>query len=161
MIKFLLDNENQNVCVKSRMNKVLISKNLKSILKSDINVVFAFLFGSMAKNNMRYGSDIDIAIYFKNTPTLYEIGNLNLKLEEIVNYKLDLAELNNLDKTNPVLAYSVISDGILICNKDKKIFTEFKKSVLMRYLDFKPTNDLINTAFNKRLADNRFAVFDK
>jgi predicted nucleotidyltransferase len=143
------------------VNKALLNKNLKSILESDINVIFALLFGSIAKNNMRYGSDIDIAVYFKNAPTLYEIGNLNLKLEEIVNYKLDLVELNNLDRINPVLAYSVISDGILICNKDEKIFTEFKKSVLLRYLDFKPTSDIINTAFNKRLADNRFAVFDK
>ena len=143
------------------MNKALLNKNLKSILESDINVVFALLFGSMAKNNMRYGSDIDIAVYFKNAPTLYEIGNLNLKLEEIINYKLDLVELNNLDKINPVLAYSVICDGILICNKDEKIFTEFKKLVIMRYLDFKPTNDLINKAFNNRLANNRFALFDK
>lgn len=143
------------------MDKVLLNKNLKSIFESDTNIIFALLFGSMAKNSMHYSSDIDIAVYFKNAPALYEIGNLNLKLEEIINYKLDLVELNNLDKTNPVLTYSVISDGILICNKDEKIFTEFKKSVIMRYLDFKPTNDLINTAFNKRLTNNRFAIFEK
>lgn len=143
------------------MDKALLNKNLKSIFESDNNVIFSLLFGSMTKNNMRYGSDIDLAIYFKDTPTLYEIGNLNLKLEKIIDYKLDLVELNNLEKKNPVLAYSIISDGILICNKDQKIFSEFKKSVLMRYLDFKPTNDLINAEFNKRLADNRFAVFEK
>lgn len=143
------------------MDKALLNKNLKSIFESDNNVIFSLLFGSMTKNNMRYGSDIDIAIYFKNSPTLYEIGNLNLKLEKITDYKLDLIELNNLEKKNPVLAYSIISDGILICNKDQKIYSEFKKSVLMRYLDFKPTNDLINAEFNKRLANNRFAVFEK
>jgi predicted nucleotidyltransferase len=143
------------------MDKELIKKSLKSILENDIDVIFASLFGSMAKNNMRYGSDIDIAIYFKNAPALYEIGNLNLKIEEVFNHKIDLIELNNLDKINPVLAYAVISEGILILNKDEKIFNEFKKSVLMRYLDFKPTNDLINTAFNKRLTNNRFAVFEK
>jgi predicted nucleotidyltransferase len=143
------------------MDKELIKRSLKSIFESDINVVFGLLFGSMAKNNLRYGSDIDIAIYFNNAPTLYETGNLNLRIEEVINYKLDLVELNNLDKTNPVLAYSVISDGIVIINKDEKIFNEYKKSVLMRYLDFKPTNDLINTAFNKRLSNNQFAVFDK
>jgi predicted nucleotidyltransferase len=143
------------------MDKELIKNSLNSIFESDINVVFALLFGSMAKNNMRYGSDIDIAIYFKAAPTLYEIGNLNRKIEEVVNYKADLIELNNLDKNNPVLAYAVIRDGILIFNEDESIFTEFKKSVLMRYLDFKPTNDIINEAFNKRLANNQFAVFDK
>lgn len=143
------------------MDKEIIKKSLKSIFESDIDVIFALLFGSMANNNMRYGSDIDIAIYFKNVPTLYEIGNLNLRIEEVINYKTDLVELNNLDKVNPVLAYSVISEGIFILNKDDKIFNEFKKSVLMRYLDFQPTNNLINTAFNKRLVNNRFAVFEK
>lgn len=143
------------------MDKALLNKNLKSIFESDNNVIFSLLFGSMTKNNMRYGSDIDLAIYFKDTPTLYEIGDLNLKLEKIIDYNFDLVELNNLEKKNPVLAYSIISDGILICNKDQKIFSEFKKSVLMRYLDFKPTNDLINAEFNKRLANNRFAVFEK
>lgn len=143
------------------MDKEIIKKSLKSIFESDIDVIFALLFGSMANNNMRYGSDIDIAIYFKNVPTLYEIGNLNLRIEEVINYKTDLVELNNLDKVNPVLAYSVISEGIFILNKDDKIFNEFKKSVLMRYLDFQFTNDFINTAFNKRLVNNRFAVFEK
>ncbi len=138
-----------------------IKKNLKSIFESQSNVIFALLFGSMVKNNMRYGSDIDIAIYFKNSPTLYEIGNLNLKIEEVINHKIDLVELNNLDKNNPVLAYSVISDGTFIFNNDVKLFNEFKKSVLLRYLDFKPTSDLINSSFNNRLSNNRFAVFEK
>ena len=110
---------------------------------------------------MHYGSDIDIAIYFKNKPALYEIGNLNLKIEEAVNHKIDLVELNYLDKNDPVMAYNILSDGIEMINNDIKIFNEFKKSVLLKYLDFKPTNDLINTSFNNRLSNNRFAVFEK
>jgi predicted nucleotidyltransferase len=143
------------------MDRELIKKNLKSIFESDINVVFAVLFGSMANNNMHLGSDIDIGIYFKNTPTLYEIGDLNLKIEETVIYKVDLVELNNLDRNNPILAYSVLSEGILILNTDINIFNEFKKSAFLQYLDFKSTNDRMNTSFNKRLANNKFAVFDK
>ena len=143
------------------MDKVKITKNIKSIFEDNNNIVFAFLFGSIARNKMHYGSDIDIAIYFKNKPTLYEIGNLNLKIEETVNYKIDLVQLNYLDKNDPVLAYNILSEGIEIINSDIKIFNEFKKSVLLKYLDFKPTNDLINTSFNNRLSNNRFAVFEK
>ncbi len=143
------------------MNKIKIQNSFKSILEKDDNVIFALLFGSMARNDMRYGSDIDIAIYFNDSQTLYAIGNLCLKLEEAVNYKTDLVELNKLDKTNPVLAYSIVSEGIIIINKDIKIFNGYKKSVLLQYLDFKPTNDLINSAFNNRLSNNRFAVFEK
>lgn len=143
------------------MNKIKIQNSFKSILEKDDNVIFALLFGSMARNDMRYGSDIDIAIYFNDSQTLSAIGNLCLNLEEAVNYKTDLVELNKLDKTNPVLAYSIVSEGIIIINKDIKIFNGYKKSVLLQYLDFKPTNDLINSGFNNRLSNNRFAVFEK
>lgn len=143
------------------MNIEPIKKNLKSIFESNQNVIFAFLFGSMAKNKLRYGSDIDIAIYFKNSPTLYEIGDLALIIEEKVNIKADLIELNNLYKINPVLSYAVISEGILIINNDNNKFNEFKKSAVMYYLDFKPTNDLINAGFNNRVLNNGYAVFEK
>ena len=143
------------------MHKIKIQNSFKSILEKDDNVIFALLFGSMARNDMRYGSDIDIAIYFNDSLTLHAIGNLCLNLEEAVNYKTDLVELNKLDKTNPVLAYSIVSEGIIIINKDIKIFNGYKKSVLLQYLDFKPTNDLINSGFNNRLSNNRFAVFEK
>jgi predicted nucleotidyltransferase len=143
------------------MNKIKIQNSFKSILEKDDNVIFALLFGSMARNDMRYGSDIDIAIYFNDSQTLYAIGNLCLKLEEAVNYKTDLVELNKLDKTNPVLAYTIVSEGIIIINKDIKIFNGYKKSVLLQYLDFKPTNDLINSGFNNRLSNKGFAVFEK
>ncbi|MDY0082630.1 MAG: nucleotidyltransferase domain-containing protein [Ignavibacteriaceae bacterium] len=143
------------------MNKESVKKNLESVFKNETNVTFAFLFGSVAKNNLRYGSDIDIAIYFKDEPALIEIGDLTLKIEKALNCKLDLVRLNDLDKLNPVLAYNVISEGIILINNDNRVFTEFIKSVVLRYLDFKPVNDFINKSFNKRLANNQFAVFDK
>ncbi|HQI41297.1 MAG: hypothetical protein B6D44_02045 [Ignavibacteriales bacterium UTCHB2] len=143
------------------MDKESVKKNLESVFKNETNVTFAFLFGSVAKNNLRYGSDIDVAIYFKNEPALIEIGDLTLKIESALNCKLDLVRLNDLDKLNPVLAYNVISEGIILINNDKRVFNEFIKSVILRYLDFKPVNDFINKSFNKRLANNQFAVFDK
>jgi predicted nucleotidyltransferase len=143
------------------MDKIKITVNIKSVLEDNNNIVFAFLFGSIVRNKMHYSSDIDIGIYFKNKPALFEIGNLNLKIEEAVNHKIDLVELNYLDKNDPVLAYNILSEGILIVNNDIKIFNDYKKSVLLKYLDFKPTNDLINESFNNRLSNNRFAVFEK
>jgi uncharacterized protein len=143
------------------MEKLRIQNSIKSILELDNNVVFAFLFGSTARNDVHYGSDIDIAIYFNEDQTLQAIGNLNLILEEAVNYKTDLVELNNLDKNNPILAYSIVSEGIIIINKDTNLFNRYKRSVLLHYLDFKPTNDLINANFKNRLSNNMFAVFEK
>lgn len=142
------------------MNKKLLN-TLADLLSVNKNVVFAYLFGSMAKNNERYGSDMDIAVYFNIEPDLSEIGKLNLNLEEKLNYKIDLVQLNRLDKKNPVLAHSIFTDGILLINNNITLHNEFKKSALLHYLDFKPVDDLINRSFKLRLANNSFAVFEK
>jgi predicted nucleotidyltransferase len=143
-----------------KMNKKIKNK-IRSVLENDRNIIVAVLFGSAAGNKTRYGSDIDIAIYFNSEPELNEIGELNLKLEEAAGANVDLVQLNNLDKLNPVLAYTVLSEGILIVNKDNSVFNEYKKSVLIRYLDFKPMNEIINKSFSERLSNNRYAVFEK
>lgn len=142
------------------MNKKLLN-TLSNLLSSNNNIVFAYLFGSLAKNNKRYGSDMDIAVYFKNDPDLNEIGKLNLNLEEKLNFKIDLVQLNKLDINNPVLSYSIINEGILLVNNNINLLNEFKKSVLLQYFDFKPVNDLINRSFKSRIANNTFAVFEK
>ena len=142
------------------MNKRLLNQ-IKTALADEKNIVFAYLFGSMVKNKSRYGSDLDIAVYFRTLPDLNEIGKLNLMLEETLSYKIDLIQLNNLDKQNPVLAYSVISDGILLMNENTTLLNEYIKSVLLQYLDFKPTSEFINKSFSSRLLNNRFAVFEK
>ena len=142
------------------MTKKLLN-TLTAILSGNKNIAFAYVFGSMAKNNERYGSDLDIAVYFYNEPDLNEIGILNLNLEENINYKIDLVHLNSLDKDNPVLAYSIFNEGILLLNNNIVLHNDFKKSVLLHYLDFKPVDDLINSSFQSRLTNNRFAVFEK
>ena len=134
---------------------------IASILSKQTNIKFAYIFGSALKNKTRYGSDLDIAIYFNNEPDLLTIGELVFKLEKEVEKKIDLIKLNNLDKSNPCLAYSVLSKGIVVYPGDEKTFIEFKRSVLLHYLDFKFVRDMFDASFNKRLSSNKFAVFDK
>ena len=143
------------------MNQLELTGKLKFIFENESNIVFAYLFGSMARNKMRFGSDMDIAVYFKTKPSLQEIGKLNLTIEETFNCNADLIELNNLEKNNPVLTYSIISQGILIINKDNNVLTKFTASALLLYFDFKPTSDLNNKNFIYRLSNNQFAVCEK
>jgi len=138
----------------------IIQKRLASVLSNQRNILFACLFGSTAKDKVRYGSDIDIAIYFDKNPTILELGELVNNLEKVTESKVDLVNLNNLDKTNPCLAHSILKDCIILILNDEITFKKFKSSVLLQYLDFKFTSELFNAAFNKRLATNTFAVFD-
>jgi predicted nucleotidyltransferase len=52
---------------KDKINKILIQKE---------NIRFAYLFGSQVKNQTRFGSDLDIALYFEKEPDLVDIGAL-------------------------------------------------------------------------------------
>lgn len=140
--------------------KSILQNRITVVLKEQNKIIFACLFGSTAKDKVRYGSDIDIAIYFDKNPTILELGELVNNLEKVTESKVDLVSLNNLDKTNPCLAHSILKDCIILILNDQINFKKFKSSVLLQYLDFKFTSDLFNTAFNKRLATNTFAVFD-
>lgn len=131
------------------------------VLQENENIIFAYLFGSVPKGNARYGSDLDIAVYFNTEPGLDEIGKLTLQLEDSSGYKIDLVQLNKLDSINPVLAYTVISEGKIAINKNSDLLIKFKKSAMLKYFDFKTTNDSINKSFSYRLSNNSFAVFDK
>ena len=138
-----------------------IVKRISGIMEERSEVVFAYLFGSKMNNKVRYGSDLDIGIYFNNNPDLLTIGELVVKLEDETKQKIDLVKLNHLDKINPSLAYSVLDTGVLICNKNDKTIHEFKSSVIINFLDFSYTNNLFEKAFKNRMMTNNFAVFDK
>lgn len=145
---------------KFKMIKNLID-NISNVFADNNNIIFAYLFGSIPKGNERYGSDLDIAIYFNTEPTFDEIGKLVLQLEELSDYKIDLVQMNQLDSINPVLAYTIISEGKIVSNKIPDILTEFKTSAILKYFDFKTSNDIINKSFSYRLLNNSYAVFEK
>jgi len=132
--------------------------SISEIIKENNNISFAYLFGSRVNNNIRFGSDLDIAVYFDNEPSLDEIGKLSSELEISTNCEIDLIKLNNLYNTNPELAYNIIKDGILIFHKDINIVNEFKKNAILRYLDFKPLRDKFHNLFLERLSKNKFAL---
>ena len=98
-----------------------INKNrIINILKGYANIKFAYLFGSQVKNQTRFGSDLDIAVYFEEEPDLHVIGTLVPELEDAAACKIDLISLNGLGQKNPKLAYSVIADGSLLFTKNVK-----------------------------------------
>src|SRR3989304_2334174 len=60
---------------------------IASVLRKQNNIKFACFFGSALKNKRRYGSDIDIAVYFENDPGIHDIGELVLNLDDEISFK--------------------------------------------------------------------------
>lgn len=142
------------------MNK-LNKKKIAELLKSNQNIKFAYIFGSFAKDENRFGSDLDIALLFEQEPDLLSIGQLIAELEEVVDFNVDLVSLNNLFNKNPKLAYSVIADGILLFSTDHKLLSQYKKITYLKYLDFKPIIDLFTSKLNDRISNKKFAVVER
>ena len=65
-------------------------EKIAELLIRNKNISFAYLFGSYAKNKIRFGSDLDIGIYFNAEPTIFEIGILVNELEDITEHEIDL-----------------------------------------------------------------------
>jgi uncharacterized protein len=106
-------------------------KILKQYFCKRKDVVFAFLFGSGARANMRKESDIDIAIYFQPEQDLewedfsrtYKNENrIALDLERLLNKEIDLIVLN---KAKAILADEILRKGYPIVIKDSGIFLEY------------------------------------
>lgn len=134
---------------------------LVKTLENQSNIVLAFMFGSRSKRKERFGSDLDIAIYFKEEPSLLDIGKLVNELEEACRYKVDLISLNDIHKKNPRLAFSVLAEGTLLFSNNENFLNEFRKKVYLEYFDFLPVINLFNIKLKDRVNNKKFAVVEK
>ncbi|NCS87921.1 MAG: hypothetical protein AUK34_00105 [Ignavibacteria bacterium CG2_30_36_16] len=140
------------------MNEIgKLKLKITKVLESREDLVFAYLFGSRVKDCIRFGSDLDLALYFKTDPDILEIGGLVTQLELTVDIKIDIIKLNELPIQNPVLAYNILSEGILLFCKDITLANNYKKETLVGYFDFQPMHEKFNKRFLERLTTNNFA----
>ena len=71
-----------------------ILTDLRHYFKSEPRISHAWLFGSFACNNSRENSDVDVMIEMKTDKpyTLFDIFDIQHRLERVLNRKVDLVE---------------------------------------------------------------------
>lgn len=129
---------------------------IKDYLAASEYITFAYLFGSQVSGKTRFGSDVDIAVWFAQEPTLNLLGRIVGDLEELTDHRIDLVELNGLPQNKPKLAYNVVSKGVFLFTKDEKLHVEFKTKTFLYYLDFKPVIEMTEAAMMKRIKNGTF-----
>lgn len=112
-------------------------QRLKEILNDQQSIIFSYLFGSRAKGYANEKSDWDIAVYFseplKNLG-LWPAFELEAKLSRAVGATVQIAVLNN--PLSPVLHFKIVSEGIILSDKNEDIRMDFENRVLRNYYDW-------------------------
>ncbi|MEK6692218.1 MAG: nucleotidyltransferase domain-containing protein [Nitrospirota bacterium] len=104
-----------------------------SVLKTDSRILIGYLFGSRVKGKETL-SDIDIAIYtsgdfsWQDYYILY--GEITKRLRSD---RVDLAWLN---KTEPLLSFTIIKNGRVLFFRDPDTLNEVELRIKKRYYDF-------------------------
>ena len=110
-------------------------EKIKKVLLENKCVVFGYLFGSRIKGYADIRSDWDIAVYFeveclKDWSRFY----LEAEIEKEIKEEVQITVLNTVEE--PVFAFEIVSEGLVIVDKDTEARILFESSMLRRYHDW-------------------------
>jgi len=133
-------------------------KKLKDYLYQKDEIIFAYIYGSVARNQHTRLSDIDLAIYIDEDkkPAAGPFGyrsEIIAELQPLAGNDIDLIILN---EASNLLAYNVFKEGRLLFNKDPDLRTTVHAKTVDKYLDFLPMLRVQEKYLNKRIEENRF-----
>lgn len=117
-------------------NRLMIIDEVKKIIEAEDNIIFAYLFGSMAAGRQTNLSDVDIAIYLRNTEGIaqYKLEIFNKITNAIGTDELDLIILN----TAPIfITGRILQNKQILIDKDPSLRYKFESLILREYFDFK------------------------
>lgn len=118
-----------------QLSRDQLRQAIREVLTSHPEIVFAYLFGSMAEaESFR---DIDIAIYVRESKRREDVLgytiSLSVELERRTGYPADVIFMN----TAPDHLIHAISKGEAVLNRDDDARIDFITSAWMRYFDVK------------------------
>lgn len=106
---------------------------LANFLHEDSNIVFAFLFGSLAKNHKRPLSDVDLAIYVRDVRKLDYLSFFDQVSKILCTDEIDLVVLN----TAPIsLTGRILQKRKILIDKDPFLRHQYESRILREFFDF-------------------------
>ncbi|WP_136805319.1 type VII toxin-antitoxin system MntA family adenylyltransferase antitoxin [Desulfosediminicola flagellatus] len=115
-----------------------VSAKLLPLFNGSADVVFTFLFGSLASGHYSHLSDVDIAVYVKDPHNFSFNDKLTLQADccrALKRNDVDLVVVNQMN--NLILLENIIREGEVIYVQDQMILDEFVVTKLHQVIDFK------------------------
>jgi predicted nucleotidyltransferase len=109
--------------------------NIRAVLINAPDVEVAFLFGSAARDRLRFDSDVDIAIAGYNKLPIHRFNELSGLLSGSISRPVDLIDLVS---TKGLVFYQALTKGIKIMVKDRVLLSELMKECVYFGEDFLP-----------------------
>ncbi|NOX63153.1 MAG: nucleotidyltransferase domain-containing protein [Chloroflexi bacterium] len=140
-------------------------EGLRDHLRTQPDVIAAYLFGSHAAGRPRPGSDMDIALLLDQAPAADDDVDaalarfdrrmeLEMAIEPFVQGKsLDLIILN---RAPILLQFQVLRHGYLLYEGDKKKRIDFEVRTVKHYYDWKMLHDRVTQVLRKDIREGRF-----
>lgn len=117
-----------------------MKKKIKNILKDKSDsILFAYFFGSHAQGTASKNSDIDIAVFLKDS--VYE-SFFDIKMDLYLNLSrtlkrndIDLVIMNTCK--NLIILNNIISHGFVIYCQDESFRLDYEQKIMHSAIDFK------------------------
>ncbi len=129
---------------------------LKTLLSDYEYIEFALLFGSYASGKQYALSDVDIAIYTQTPIDLFERGGIIAELEDMLEKRVDLVLLNELEKQDPKLAFAIVDNHQVIFCRNQERYIDFKTDTYRYYFDHLPMYEMFDKALKERIANGTY-----
>ena len=129
---------------------MMIMEAVREYLKKKDYILFAYLFGSCARENSGKFSDIDIAVYTSDYLHYDDYLDMIKELGDLTGKPVDIVPLN---EAPPLLCYQVIQEGKLLLTKDRESVTRFIIKTIFMYEDMRPYLDLSYKTMIKQLKE--------
>ena len=110
-------------------------------------VRLAVLFGSAALGDSRPASDVDVGLILEpySAPLLFRV---EAALGRVTGRPLHVVLL---EEASPLLRFEVSRDGVLLCEREEGLWTDFKTRAMLDWWDWAPTAREIQRAIIQRL----------
>ncbi len=120
-------------------DRARVEERLRRFFAADPRgAVAVYLFGSVARDNARPGSDVDVAVLFEKAPPRTLAGlHLGLAgdLEALLEAPVQLIVLN---RASADLVHNILLDGRLLLDRDPGRRIEFEVRLRNEYFDLQP-----------------------
>jgi hypothetical protein len=117
--------------------KEQIIAELNEFFQERKDVVFAYLFGSVACDNNHSKSDIDIAVFLKGKGDRFD-KRLELMADLGRKFKKDVDVIILNDAKSVFLKYVIINEGYLVFEENKEKRIDFEIKTVREYSDYVP-----------------------